>query len=135
MNYVTINDRTVYHPGYYIDQYLYESDIKRSAFAKELGISLSELDAITTGNKFISAELIFKLAEVTGTTFTYWVNLQDAFMSAQNEYVKNQFESLKESMRKRREENVQKRISQPSSDNLSDKISKLVADANKMNNG
>jgi addiction module HigA family antidote len=134
MNYVTINDRTVYHPGYYIDQYLYESDIKRSAFAKELGISSSELDAITTGNKFISAELIFKLAEVTGTTFTYWINLQDAFMSAQNEYAKNQFETLKESMRNRREENVQKRISQPSSDNLSDKIRKLVAEANKSRN-
>jgi addiction module HigA family antidote len=56
-----------------------ERGITIEEMRKALGVSRNQLSCVVNGRKPIRTDLAVKLAEVTGTTPSLWLNLQNKF--------------------------------------------------------
>ena len=64
------------HPGRILQRGLKDAGLSLSRAARESGIPLSTLSAVTRGKRSISAENALRLARYLGTSPRYWLNLQ-----------------------------------------------------------
>jgi len=82
MNNSEYKQSIAFHPGEYIRDLIEEMEVTQSEFARRLNVSekvLSEfVNCKTPMNKYIAE----KLATITGTSVTVWLNLQLAYDAA-----------------------------------------------------
>lgn len=69
----------VYHPGYYLKEYLEEAQLTQDEFAKRLGISGKQISLILAGNASITPEIAYKISKLIGTSVELWLNLQSNY--------------------------------------------------------
>lgn len=73
----TINK--VYHPGYYLKEYIEEIQLTQEEFAKRLGISGKQISLILSENASITPDIAFKISKLIGTSIELWLNLQSNY--------------------------------------------------------
>lgn len=84
-NCLKLNNKTIFHPGYYVEEYIKESNLSYKQFSNLAGINLKDLTEIINGNKDIDIFYAFRLAYATDTSRILWLNLQDTY----DENIKN----------------------------------------------
>lgn len=69
----------VYHPGYYLREYLEDVQLTQDEFAKRLGISGKQISLILAENASITPDIAFKISKLIGTSIELWLNLQSNY--------------------------------------------------------
>ena len=72
----------VFHPSYYIQEYLDEIQMTQDEFAKRLGITGKQVSLLLKEEANITADIAYKLSKLLGTSVELWLTLQakyDAF--------------------------------------------------------
>lgn len=69
----------IYHPGYYLKEYLEEVQLTQDEFAKRLGISGKQISLILSENASITPDIAFKISKLIGTSIELWLNLQSNY--------------------------------------------------------
>ena len=69
----------VYHPGYYLKEYLEEIQLTQDEFAKRLGISGKQISLILAENASITPDIAYKISKLIGTSVELWLNLQSNY--------------------------------------------------------
>ena len=72
-------DITVYHPGFYLENYIKDMKISQAELAKRLEVWERTLSLFIDGQIDISDDLAKRLSIVFGTSIQFWFNLQHAF--------------------------------------------------------
>ena len=85
-NYIEHDDKIAFHPGYYIKEIVEESGLTQADFAKRLGTTPKDLSLLIRGEQNLSSDLAMKLARMTGTSVSYWINLQNAYDALMAEF-------------------------------------------------
>lgn len=72
-NWLKLNNKIIFHPGYYVEEYIKESNLTYKQFSNLAGINLNDLTEIINGNKDIdiatvydTEELILRYPDVAG---------------------------------------------------------------------
>ena len=78
-NYIEFGDKIAFHPGYYINEILEETELRPCDFALMLDIPPNELDGIIGGKQKLSIDIAAKLSNTLGTGIGYWLNLQHSY--------------------------------------------------------
>lgn len=78
-NYIQYNDKIAFHPGYYIKEMIEESGLTQEDFAKRLDTTPKNLSLLVRGEQNLSIDIAMKLSRMTGTSVSYWLNLQNAY--------------------------------------------------------
>lgn len=78
-NYIKCNDAVAFHPGYYIEEIMEESELTQKDFAERLDITPENLNLLIRGKQSLSMDVALKLSEMIGTSVNYWLNLQKAY--------------------------------------------------------
>ena len=78
-NYIEFDDKIAFHPGYYIQEIIEESGLTQEDFAKKLGITPKSLSLLIRGEQNLSSDIAMKLSKMTGTSVSYWINLQNGY--------------------------------------------------------
>ena len=94
-NYFEHNDKIVFHPGYYIKEFMEESELPRESFAQKLGLSIKDFNLLIKGARSLSYDIAVTLSKVVGTSVEYWLNLQNTYELLSKES-KAERESVKE---------------------------------------
>ncbi|MBQ9048166.1 MAG: HigA family addiction module antidote protein [Solobacterium sp.] len=81
-DYVELNDKAAFHPGYYIREIIENSGLTQEDFAKRLDITPKNLSLLIRGEQRLSPEMAVKLSRVIGTSAEMWLNLQKQFDSS-----------------------------------------------------
>ena len=79
-----------FHPGYYLEELLEESELTQEDFAKRLEITQEDLRLLVSGEQSLSIEMASKLSRMLGTSVEYWLNLQHAFDTITAEFASDQ---------------------------------------------
>ena len=79
INYIEFDDKIAFHPGYYIKEIVKESGLTQAEFAKRLGTTSKDLSLLIRGEQDLSSDIAMKLSKMTGTSVSYWINLQNAY--------------------------------------------------------
>lgn len=69
----------VYHPGYYLKEYIEDIQLTQDEFAKRLGISGKQLSLIIAENASITPDIACKISKLIGTSIELWLNLQSNY--------------------------------------------------------
>ena len=69
----------VFHPGYYLKEYIEEMQMTQDEFAKRLGISGKQISLILAENASVTADIAYKLSKLIGTSMDLWLNLQSQY--------------------------------------------------------
>ena len=69
----------IYHPGYYLKEYLEEIQLTQDEFAKRLGISGKQISLILSENASITPDIAYKISKLIGTSVELWLNLQSNY--------------------------------------------------------
>ena len=85
-NYIECNDTVVFHPGYYIEEIMEESELTQKDFAERLDITPENLSLLIRGKQSLSMDVAMKLSEMIGTSENYWFNLQNAYYALVAEF-------------------------------------------------
>ena len=85
-NYMEYNDKIAFHPGYYIKEIVEEKGLTQEDFAKRLGTTPKDLSLLIRGEQNLSSDLAMKLARMTGTSVSYWINLQNGYDALMAEF-------------------------------------------------
>ena len=85
-NYIEFDDKIAFHPGYYIKEMVEESDLTQAEFAKRLGTTPKALSLLIRGEQNLSTDIAMKLSKMTGTSVSYWLNLQQAYDALMAEF-------------------------------------------------
>ena len=85
-NYIEFDDKIAFHPGYYIQEIVEESGLTQSDFAKRLGTTPKDLSLLIRGEQNLSSDIAMKLSRMTGTSVSYWLNLQQAYDALMAEF-------------------------------------------------
>ena len=85
-NYIEFDDKIAFHPGYYIKEIVEESGLTQADFAKRLDITPKRLSLLIRGEQNLSTEIAMKLSRMTGTSVSYWLNLQQAYDALMAEF-------------------------------------------------
>ena len=80
-NYIEYDDKIAFHPGYYIKEIVEESGLTQEDFAKRLDTTPKNLSLLIRGEQNLSIDIAMKLSRMTGTSVSYWLNLQNAYDS------------------------------------------------------
>lgn len=78
-NYIEYMDKVAFHPGYYIKELVEESGLTQEDFAKRLDTTPKNLSILVRGEQSLSIDIAMKLSRISGTTISYWLNLQKAY--------------------------------------------------------
>ena len=78
-NYIEYDDKIAFHPGYYIKEIVEESGLTQEDFAKRLDTTPENLSLLIRGEQNLSIDIAMKLSRMTGTSVSYWLNLQNAY--------------------------------------------------------
>lgn len=114
------------HPGYYIDQYLDETELSQRDFASRMNVSASQISKLINGQQNLTPKLISSLANVLGTSLTLWENLNNNYL--------NQIEKIKEAKSFQYQKSIYKNLNYsfwqdlqivPQTKNISERISNL----------
>lgn len=89
-NTITYNDKMAFHPGYYLEELLEESELTQEDFTKRLGITNEDLSLLISGEQSLSIDMASKLSCLIGTSAEYWLNLQHLFDIITAEFASNQ---------------------------------------------
>ena len=68
-----------FSPGYYIEEYMASLDVDIGSFAKDLGIRQYDLYLVLSGEKKVTKDIALRLADLTGVSDLYWLNLQKKY--------------------------------------------------------
>ena len=69
--------KSPFHPGeILLEEFLKPGDTTQTAFAKKIGWTRPKLNAFIKGKHGVTADSALDLAEATGTTPKFWMNLQ-----------------------------------------------------------
>ena len=85
-NYIKYDDKIAFHPGYYIQEIVEESGLTQADFAKRLGTTPKDLSLLIRGEQNLSSDIAMKLSRMTGTSVSYWLNLQQAYDALMAEF-------------------------------------------------
>ena len=85
-NYIEQDDKIAFHPGYYIKEIVEESGLTQADFAKKLGTTPKDLSLLIRGEQNLSSDLAMKLSRMSGTSVSYWLNLQQAYDALMAEF-------------------------------------------------
>lgn len=78
-NYIEYDDKIAFHPGYYIKEIVEVSGLTQEDFAKRLDTTPKNLSLLIRGEQNLSIDIAMKLSRMTGTSVSYWLNLQNAY--------------------------------------------------------
>lgn len=78
-NYIEYKDKVAFHPGYYIKELVDESGLTQEDFAKRLDTTPKNLSVLIRGEQSLSRDIAMKLSRLSGTSITYWLNLQKSY--------------------------------------------------------
>lgn len=73
------NIRKVFHPSFYIKEYIDELQMTQDEFAKRLGITGKQVSLLLKEEANITPDIALKLATLIGTSIEFWLNLQSKF--------------------------------------------------------
>ena len=79
MNKIENGNTIVFHPGYYIKEYIDEMGFTKKGFACMLGITPSTLNELVSGDRKLTTEIAYKLSELVGNSMEVWLNIQKTF--------------------------------------------------------
>lgn len=79
MNKIENGNTIVFHPGYYIKEYIDEMGFTKKGFACMLGITPSTLNELVSGDRKLTTEIAYKLSELLGISMEVWLNIQKTF--------------------------------------------------------
>ena len=85
-NYIEFDDKIAFHPGYYIQEMVEESGLTQEDFAKRLDITPKSLNLLIRGEQNLSSDIAMKLSRMTGTSVSYWINLQNGYNALMVEF-------------------------------------------------
>ena len=85
-NYIEYDDKIAFHPGYYIKEIVEESGLTQEDFAKRLDTTLKNLSLLIRGEQNLSIDIAMKLSRMTGTSVSYWLNLQNGYDALMAEF-------------------------------------------------
>ena len=85
-NYIEFDDKIAFHPGYYIKEIVEESGLTQTDFAKRLDITPKSLNLLIRGEQNLSIDIAMKLSRMTGTSVSYWLNLQNGYDALMAEF-------------------------------------------------
>jgi addiction module HigA family antidote len=80
-NYIEIDNKYAFHPGYYLREYLDETGYSQEDFANRLDTTPKNISLLIRGEQSLSTEMALKLSRFFGTSVKYWLNLQAEFDS------------------------------------------------------
>jgi addiction module HigA family antidote len=72
-----------FHPGEFLQEEVEERELKKSDFAREIGLLPGHLSELFKGKRNINARMAVKLEKVLGVSAEYWLGLQSSFDLAQ----------------------------------------------------
>lgn len=78
-NFVLLDDKIAFHPGYYIKEYIDFHNLSQADFAYMLGTTPKNISYIIRGEQSISIDIAMKLARLLKTNEKYWLNLQSEY--------------------------------------------------------
>lgn len=79
MNKIENGNTIVFHPGYYIKEYIDEMGFTKKGFACMLGITPITLNELVSGDRKLTTDIAYKLSELLGTSMEVWLNIQKTF--------------------------------------------------------
>ena len=85
-NYIKYDDKIAFHPGYYIQEIVEESGLTQADFAKRLDVTPKSLSLLIRGEQNLSTDIAKKLFRMTGTSVSYWLNLQNGYNALMAEF-------------------------------------------------
>lgn len=68
-----------FHPGELLQEEIEERGIKKTAFARSIGILPGNLSELFKGKRHINARLAVRLEKVLGISAEYWMGMQSAY--------------------------------------------------------
>lgn len=69
----------VFHPSFYLKEYIEELQMTQDEFAKRLGISGKQISLILNESASITVDIAYKLSKLIGTSVELWLNLQNKY--------------------------------------------------------
>ena len=79
MNKIENGNTIVFHPGYYIKEYIDEMGFSKKEFASLLGVTPNTLNELVSGDRKLTTDIAYKLSELLGTSIEVWLNIQKTF--------------------------------------------------------
>ena len=67
-----------FHPGQFLLEEIVEMGLKKTEFAKSIGLLPGNLSELFKGKRHINARIAVKLESVLGVSAEYWLGLQSA---------------------------------------------------------
>ena len=74
-----IKSQIAFHPGEFLLEEVEERGLKKTEFAKSIGLLPGNLSELFKGKRHINARLAVKLELVLGVSAEYWIGLQTAY--------------------------------------------------------
>ncbi|WCT12665.1 HigA family addiction module antitoxin [Mucilaginibacter jinjuensis] len=74
-----IKTSVAFHPGEFLLEEVEERGLKKTEFAKEIGMLPGNLSELFKGKRNINARIAVKLEKALGVSAEYWLGLQSAF--------------------------------------------------------
>lgn len=65
-----------FHPGYYLKEYMNETQVSKSKLASYLGLTMKQVELLINGTLNIDNHIAEKLSELLGTSPQLWMDLQ-----------------------------------------------------------
>jgi addiction module HigA family antidote len=75
-NFEQIDNKVYFHPGYYLQEMFYASELEFNEFANSLGLTSAALKMLIRGQKRITPSLADTIAKHSDTSYLYWLRLQ-----------------------------------------------------------
>lgn len=88
MNKIKNGNTIVFHPGYYIKEYIDEMGFAKKGFASLLGVTPNTLNKLVSGDIKLTTDIAYKLSELLGTSIEVWLNIQKTFDESTQELLK-----------------------------------------------
>lgn len=79
MNKIEYNDMLVFHPGYYIREFVENEGISISELSKKLDVETEILEKLIEGEEEVTEILANRLSMVFETSVNFWINTQKKF--------------------------------------------------------
>lgn len=73
-------NQIIFHPGYYVKEFLDETGMSQYQLAKELNVTEKTVNQLVNEKLDLTDQLINKLSSVLGTSKTLWENLNAQYL-------------------------------------------------------